>query len=784
MTTTQITSRLLFTGAFAIYGAISVAISAQAQPASPSASVAAAKSFLPASVKAAPNLKCTLHAPGSAPASGLTVFTDADGYARFHAVRAGSGGQSKMLTCSDEAGRTSSYSVDLGSDATFVDRPHDIASEPGIDRPALTGDPLSYTQTELSQRGYGLRPKPSDPTYPVWVEAATKSGRMLYARKPDKHIHGPHTVSNGTAPPWVGSVMTGAAPYSSITSTFEVPRAIPGADGTTSTEASLWPGLGGFNTGSGLIQAGVTLYTTPTTAAYGTWREYCCGDGDSNGYGGNFTPAPGDKILAQAWYCDANGQVSISGGYGCSYLYDFRSGAVFSCTAPRGSPGSQPCWSVQALPLCSANPSAPGCMTLGASAEFILENQSPQLSPPMDQFPMFTPTLAMSGTATTSTGISTVDVDPNVILLTDYPHRLPHLTVALTGIGTTSITADTWNNFVLAPPGRADIGAHVAALSRQQNTMEIFWIGSDGSVQDAFWYEGSSWQQFQLAPSGSAAPTSKITAVSRIPNSMEVFWIAPNGSVQDAFWYDGSPWKRFELAPAGSASSSGGITAVSRIPTSMEVFWIAPNGSVQDAFWYDGSPWKQFELSPAGSASNSGGITAVSRIPGSMETFWIALNGSVQDAFWYDGSPWNQFELAPANSASVTGAITSVSRKPETMEVFWTAANGSVQDAFWYSGATWNRFELAPPGSASANGGIKAVARRPETMEVWWTGANGSIQDAFWYENSTWKRFDLAPGGRAATGAGVAAVSRIPSSMEVWWIGADRSVQDNYYYDD
>ena len=33
--------------------------------------------FLSASVKAAPDLKCKLHAPQSSPASGITVFTDA-----------------------------------------------------------------------------------------------------------------------------------------------------------------------------------------------------------------------------------------------------------------------------------------------------------------------------------------------------------------------------------------------------------------------------------------------------------------------------------------------------------------------------------------------------------------------------------------------------------------------------------------------------------------------------------------------------------------------------------
>ena len=37
---------------------------------------------------------------------------------------------------------------------------------------------------------------------------------------------------------------------------------------------------------------------------------------------------------------------------------------------------------------------------------------------------------------------------------------------------------------------------------------------------------------------------------------MEVWWIAPNGTVKDAFWYEGPGWTTAELAPAGSAASS------------------------------------------------------------------------------------------------------------------------------------------------------------------------------------------------------------------------------------
>jgi hypothetical protein len=243
----------------------------------------------------------------------------------------------------------------------------------------------------------------------------------------------------------------------------------------------------------------------------------------------------------------------------------------------------------------------------------------------------------------------------------------------------------------------------------------------------------SGWRRFQLAPNGSASAAGKVAAVSRIPGSMELWWIGGDGSVQAAFWYEGGQWQRYQLAPAGSASLTGGIAAVSRIPSSMEVWWIGPNGSVQDAFWYEGGQWQRFELAPAGSASPNSGIGVVSRIPNSMELWWVGPNGSVQDAFWYDGGQWQRFELAPAGSASPNSGIGAVSRIPNSMELWWVGPNGSVQDAFWYDGGQWQRFELAPAGSASPNSGIAAVHRIPGSMELWWIGGNGSIEDAFWY---------------------------------------------------
>jgi hypothetical protein len=391
-------------------------------------SARAAEGYSPAAIHALPELQCTLYPTGEAPSVGVPVFTDGDGYARFYAVRPASTYAVTELTldCKDSAGRASSYAVDLTAAATFTPHPLDLANEPGRDRPALAGDPLAYTQAQLISAGYGLRPDPaSDPAaYARWLAAASKPARLLEAKRPDLHSHG---VTSTTANPWSGSVLIGSPDYVSTEATFNVPTGVPGGDHTTATEISIWNGLGGFGTGSGLIQGGVSIHTTPTVASYGSWREYCCGDPDSNGYGGAFTPKPKDEIYSQEWYCDAHGNPNLTGGYGCTYLLNETTGALLDCTSATGSP----CWSVKALPLCSVSP-VTNCMTVGRAAEFIIENQSPQVSSTSTAFTDFSPKVTMAGTATTTAGASkSVSTDPEVEVLNDFTNTTTHILVSL-----------------------------------------------------------------------------------------------------------------------------------------------------------------------------------------------------------------------------------------------------------------------------------------------------------------------------------------------------------------
>ena len=818
MANNRIPSRLLFVRVFAICSALAVPLYAHAQESTRvNRSAETAKRYVPASVKAAPDLQCKLHAQGSTPASGLTVFTDGDGYARFHAIRASPASWPQMLTCIDEAGRTSSYLVDLASDETFADRQANIANERGIDRPALTGDPLSYTQAQLSQNGYGLRPNPAaDPAaYASWREAATKPGRMLYAKRPDKHTH-THTVTSSAAPPWIGAVMTGSAPYKSITATFQVPTAISGAEGTTSTLASFWPGLGGFNSGSGLIQAGVTLQTTPTAASYTTWREYCCGDGDSNGYGGAFVPSPGDKILAQAWYCDANGQEDIGGGFGCSYLYDYQSGAVFSCTTPKGSPNNQPCWSVKALTLCSVNPTAPNCMTLGTSAEFILENQSGQLSPPTDQFPKFTPTVAMSGAAVTSTGVSAVDTDPTVTLLTDYAHGPPCMLVALAGIGTTSFTANPcWFHDV---PGAASDVAVAPGTSptswytTPENVEHIAYVGTDQRIHELFFFVGPNGQWSHGVPGAASdvavAPGTSPTSWYTTPENVEhiayvgtdqrihelFFFVGPNGQ-----WFHDVPGAASDVAVAPGTSPTSWYTT----PENVEhIAYVGTDQRIHELFFFVG-PNGQWSHGVPGAASD------VAVDPGTSPTSWYTTPENVEHIA-YVGTDQRIHELfffvGPNGqwSHDVPGAASDVAVAPGTSPTSWYTTPENVEHIA-YVGTDQRIHELfffvGPNGQWSHDvpGAASDVAVAPGTSPTSWyttpenvehiayVGTDQRIRELFFFVGPNGQWFDDVLG--AANDVAVAPSTSptswytTPENVEhIAYVGTDPRIHELFYF--
>lgn len=164
--------------------------------------------------------------------------------------------------------------------------------------------------------------------------------------------------------------------------------------------------------------------------------------------------------------------------------------------------------------------------------------------------------------------------------------------------------------------------------------MEVFWVGADGSVEGASWYSGRNpeWQRYpkKIAPPGSAATQGVSASASRVSTSVQVFWIGADGSVQSSYkWYKRyyntryhyaeREWTRFELAPAGSASTAGSIAVTSRLPGNMELFWVGANGSMQHGFFNAGSVAVFTEaIESHGLAALGGSVTVTVNSDGSV----------------------------------------------------------------------------------------------------------------------------------------------------------------------
>ena len=335
-------------------------------------------------------------------------------------------------------------------------------------------------------------------------------------------------------------------------------------------------------------------------------------------------------------------------------------------------------------------------------------------------------------------------------------------------------------------PFRGVYEGSITALSKNPNSVEIWWIDKKGAVKGAYWEEGGQWHQYVLAPENSAYNDASITAVARKSNVVDVWWIGKNGSVQGAFWQQGGQWQRYELAAPDSASPFAKIKAVSRNPSTVDVLWNGLYFSLEGASWREGGQWQRYQVVKG---DVQGQFTVVSRDSGNLNVFWITAEGMrIDGAAWREGIGWKPFwfpTLDYREEPSVYGNIKAISRIPNSIELWWITKYGAVLGAAWYAElgpeGNWKVYVLSPKYTASRTGNITAVSRIPNSMEVWWYGKDNSIQDSFWYEGSPWHQYSLTPPYSTGLRDGeLTSLSRKPNTMEVFWI-ADNTIQGAFW---
>ena len=235
-----------------------------------------------------------------------------------------------------------------------------------------------------------------------------------------------------------------------------------------------------------------------------------------------------------------------------------------------------------------------------------------------------------------------------------------------------------WNTpFPVAPAGSAQPGTPVAVGARHANHVDVFWTAPNGTVMSNFWdafFNSAKWNTpFAISPAGSAQVGAGLAAATRNNDRVDVFWIAPNGTVMSNFWdafANGAKWNTpFPVSNVGAARAKSPVATTARHVNHLDVFWIASDGTVMTNFWdafANSGKWNtQFAISPASSAVDGAQLSAVSRNANHVDVFWTGVGGALMTNFWdafFNGARWNTpFGAAYGPTVVVTPSSTSLS---------------------------------------------------------------------------------------------------------------------------
>jgi hypothetical protein len=241
-------------------------------------------------------------------------------------------------------------------------------------------------------------------------------------------------------------------------------------------------------------------------------------------------------------------------------------------------------------------------------------------------------------------------------------------------------------------PGSKITGG-VAALSRCQGHCEVFWVAGS-SIMAAFRDGNKKWTTWTL-PLGNYTCDlrSNIAAVSKSDRSMDIYWISAQGTVCTAS-YDANAangWTNiFSISNPGAARPDSTMVAITRHGMNhRQVFWTTPQQGIQAAYSDDkGSRgYSVYEVAPTCSvAFERGSIYALSSHNSRIALWWITPEGAVMCRHSaQSASRWSDTHTIAGVQERAYGALTAVDRRPSSddlcYEVAWTRKDRKIGSA-------------------------------------------------------------------------------------------------------
>ncbi len=321
-------------------------------------------------------------------------------------------------------------------------------------------------------------------------------------------------------------------------------------------------------------------------------------------------------------------------------------------------------------------------------------------------------------------------------------------------------------------------------VSRSQDHLDVFVCDNNGYTLTAAWEPAmvSWWEGWWGLLGGRAAPGAPVTVVSRRQDFLDAFVVGTDGRAYTCAWASGQGgWRGWW--PIGNAVFPQGamINVVSRSQDHLDIFATDTGGRVLTAAWEpaftDG--WHGWWQIRGGRAAPGAPVTAVSRSADKLDIFVIGTDGHCYTAAWEPGfsDGWHGWWRIGNSLFPQRAYVGAVSRSADHLDIFATDSGGAVITAAWEPAFTdgWHGWWQIRGGRAAPGAPVSAVSRSADKLDIFVIGTDNGTYTAAWEPGFSdgWHGWWNLNGGRAAHGSLITAVSRRPDFLDVFVIGMD-----------
>ncbi|MPY89396.1 MAG: zinc metalloprotease [Luteitalea sp.] len=301
---------------------------------------------------------------------------------------------------------------------------------------------------------------------------------------------------------------------------------------------------------------------------------------------------------------------------------------------------------------------------------------------------------------------------------------------------------DWWHGWWSLNGGRAAAAAPVHAVSRSTDKLDAFVIGTDNVVYTAAWEPSFPdwWHGWWQLNGGVAAPGAHVTAVSRSTDKLDVFVVGTDGRVYTAAWEPGFTDWWHGWWPIGDirVPQDAAVHAISRSADKLDIFVTDVNGVIFTAAWEpafsDG--WHGWWELNGGRAAPGAPVTAVSRSADKLDIFVVGTDGRVYTAAWEPSFPdwWHGWWPIGDIRAPQGAPVHAVSRSTDKLDIFVTDVNGAILTAAWEPSFPdwWHGWWELNGGRAAPGAPVTAVSRSADKLDVFVVGNDARVWTAAW----------------------------------------------------